>query len=75
VRIIIKCPESDSPLRGRIHLRGLSLRPTSNLLQSGGGPYILNNDPLVESPTMMLALADSTVSDGFGIVHAMVDGL
>jgi len=43
VRIIIKCPESDSPLRGRIHLRGLSLRPTSNLLQSGGGPYISNN--------------------------------
>jgi len=43
VRIIIKCPESDSPLRGRIHLRGLSLRPTSNLLQSGGGPYIHNN--------------------------------
>jgi hypothetical protein len=30
VRIIIKCPESDSPLRGRIHLRRLSLRPTSN---------------------------------------------
>src|SRR5438477_12322617 len=25
-RIIIKCPESDSPLRGRIHLRRLSLR-------------------------------------------------
>jgi len=40
VRIIIKCPESDSPLRGRIHLRRLSLRPASNLLQSGGGPYI-----------------------------------
>jgi hypothetical protein len=40
VRIIIKCPESNSPLRGRIHLRGLSHRPTSNLLQSGGGPYI-----------------------------------
>ena len=43
-RIIIKCPESDSPLRGRIHLRRLSLRPTSNLLQSGGGPYICNNN-------------------------------
>jgi hypothetical protein len=40
VRIIIKCPESDSPLRGRIHSRRLSLRPTSSLLQSGGGPYI-----------------------------------
>jgi hypothetical protein len=40
VRIIIKCPESDSPLTGRIHLRRLSLRPTSNLLQSGGGPSI-----------------------------------
>jgi hypothetical protein len=40
VRIIIKCPESNSPLRGRIHLRGLSFRPTSNLLQFGGGPYI-----------------------------------
>ena len=26
--------------RGRTHLRRLSLRPTSNLLQSGGGPYI-----------------------------------
>ena len=35
-----RCPESDSPLRGRIHLRRLSLRPTSNLLQSGGGPHI-----------------------------------
>jgi hypothetical protein len=44
VRIIIKCPESDSPLRGRIHLRGLSLRPTSNLLQFGGGPYIFANN-------------------------------
>ena len=40
MRIIIKCPESNSPLRGRIHLRGLSFRPTSNLLQFGGGPYI-----------------------------------
>jgi hypothetical protein len=39
-RIIIKCPESDSPPRGRVHLPGLSLRPISNLLQSGGGPYI-----------------------------------
>jgi hypothetical protein len=36
VRIIIKRPESNSPLRGRIHLRGLLLRPTSNLLQFGG---------------------------------------
>ena len=26
MRIIIKCPESDSPRRGRIRLRGLSLR-------------------------------------------------
>jgi hypothetical protein len=43
VRIIIKCLESDSPLRGRIHLRRLSLRPTSNLLQSGAGPYIINS--------------------------------
>ncbi len=24
MRIIIECPESDSPLRGRIHLRGLT---------------------------------------------------
>ena len=24
MRIIIECPENDSPLRGRIHLRGLS---------------------------------------------------
>ena len=40
MRIIIKCPENNSPLRGRIHLRRLSLRLTSNLLQSGGGPYI-----------------------------------
>ena len=40
MRIIIKCPESNSPLRGRVHLRGLSFRPTSNLLQFGGGPYI-----------------------------------
>jgi hypothetical protein len=40
---IIECPESDSPLRGRIHLRRLSLRSTSNLLQSGGGPYIIDN--------------------------------
>ena len=39
MRIIIKCPESDSPVRGRIHLRRLSLRPTSSLLQSGGGLY------------------------------------
>ena len=38
---IIVCPESDSPLRGRIHLRRLSLHPTSTLLQSGGGPYII----------------------------------
>jgi hypothetical protein len=44
VRIIIGCPESDSPLRGRIHLRGLSFRTTSNLLQSGGGPYIFLNN-------------------------------
>jgi hypothetical protein len=43
VRIIIECPESDSPQRGRIHLRGLSFRPTSNLLQFGGGPYIFTN--------------------------------
>ena len=28
---------------GRIHLRRLSLRPTSTLLQSGGGPYIIVN--------------------------------
>ena len=40
MRIIIECPESASPLRGRIHLRRLSLRPTSNLWQFGGGPYI-----------------------------------
>ena len=40
MRIIIKCPESDSPPKGRIHLRGLSFRPTSNLLQFDGGPYI-----------------------------------
>jgi hypothetical protein len=45
VRIIIKCPESDSPLKGRIHLGRLSLRLTSNLLQSGGGPYIIVNYP------------------------------
>jgi hypothetical protein len=38
-----KCRESDSPLRGRIHLGGLSLRPTSTLLQSGGGPYSNNS--------------------------------
>jgi hypothetical protein len=31
------------PLRGRIHLRRLSLRSTLNLLQSGGGPYIFAN--------------------------------
>jgi hypothetical protein len=31
------------PLRGRIHLRRLSLRSTLNLLQSGGGPYIFSN--------------------------------
>ena len=43
MRIIIQCPESDSPLRGRIHLRGPSLRSTSILLQSGGGPYIINS--------------------------------
>jgi hypothetical protein len=44
VRIIIECPEkNDSPLRGRIHLRGLYLRQTSNLLQFGGGPYIERN--------------------------------
>ena len=40
MRIIIKCPESDSPPKGRIHLRGLSFRKSSNLLQFGGGPYI-----------------------------------
>jgi len=51
VRIIIKCPESDSPRRGRIHLCGLSLRPTSNLLQSGGGPYIIANNELT-APTL-----------------------
>jgi hypothetical protein len=45
VRIIIKCPESDSPPKGRIHLRGLSFRKSSNLLQFGGGPYILANCP------------------------------
>ena len=33
---IIECPESDSPLRGRIHLRRQSFRSTSNLWQSGG---------------------------------------
>jgi len=43
VRIIIKCPESDSPRRGRIHLRGLSFRSSSNLLQFDGGPYIFDN--------------------------------
>src|SRR5213079_1636624 len=42
-RIIIECPESDSPLRGRIHLRRLSLRSTSTLLQPGGGAYIFAN--------------------------------
>src|SRR5208283_1151783 len=40
VRIIIVARRSDSPLRGRIHLRGLTFRPTSNLLQFDGGPYI-----------------------------------
>jgi hypothetical protein len=45
VRIIIKCPESDSPRRGRIHLRGLSFRTSSNLLQFDGGPYIFANQP------------------------------
>ena len=45
-----RCPESDSPLRGRIHLRRLSLRPTSNLLQSGGGPYIERNDSVSVKP-------------------------
>ncbi len=43
MRIIIKCPESDSPRRGRIHLRGLSFRTSSNLLQFDGGPYIFAN--------------------------------
>jgi len=43
VRIIIKCPESDSPRRGRIHLRGLSFRTSSNLLQFDGGAYIFAN--------------------------------
>jgi DNA-binding NarL/FixJ family response regulator len=42
-------PESNSPLRGRIHLRGLSFRPTSNLLQFGGGPYIERNQDLYEA--------------------------
>jgi hypothetical protein len=45
VRIIIKCPESNSPRRGRIHLRGLSFRTSSNLLQFDGGPYIFANQP------------------------------
>ncbi len=35
---------NDSLQRGRIHLRGLFLRPTSTLLQFGGGPYILANN-------------------------------
>jgi hypothetical protein len=30
---------------------------------------------LIESTTVVLALADSALSDGFGIVDAMVDGL
>ncbi len=30
---------------------------------------------LIESPAMVLVLADSAISDGFGIVHTMVDGL
>ena len=49
VRIIIKCPESDSPLSGRIHLRGLSLRSTSYLLQFAGGPYISPIDQWLRS--------------------------
>ena len=53
MRIIIKCPESDSPLRGRIHLRGLSFRRNSNLLQFGGGPYMfqqLCSDAMAAEP-------------------------
>jgi hypothetical protein len=42
VRIIIKCPESILHLEvGYIYAD--CLRPSSNLLQSGGGPYIIAN--------------------------------
>ena len=34
VRIIIKCPENNSPLRGRIHLRGLSFAELQNSCSS-----------------------------------------
>jgi hypothetical protein len=53
-----RVPGGYSPPRGRIHLRGLS-SPTSNLLQSGGGPYIptvianlerLRSEPWLERP-------------------------
>lgn len=40
LRIIIENPERNFLLRGRIPSRGVSF-PTSNLLQSGGGPYII----------------------------------
>ena len=69
MRIIIKCPESDSPLRGRIHLRGLSLRLTSNLLQSGGGPYIFVNHPLEPAPTPRLSLTCPHVAPTIARLH------
>ena len=66
MRIIIERPESDSPLRGRIHLRGLSLRPTSNLLQTGGGPYIIVKDLLAERQA-------GKIPEPYGIVTTVAD--
>ena len=50
MRIIIVARRPVSPLRGRIHLRRLTLRPPTHLLQSGGGPYILNKAHLTSDP-------------------------
>ena len=42
MRIIIECPESILHLEAE-YIYADCLSPTSNLLQSGGGPYIFAN--------------------------------
>ena len=66
-------PGEASPTKGRIHLRRLTLRPTTLLLQSGGGPYITNSnllrpatfeyDTLRETPRYVSYRSSSGVGD------------
>ena len=56
MRIIIECPENILHLEAGYIYADCPFRSTSNLLQSGGGPYIFANHPFEVTPTPRLSL-------------------